>query len=276
MRCCSWQSIGWADILSGPLATSLFYIVPIIVIAWRFGFRAASIIVVAAGLVWLWSDLLLGAYDPWVSYWNALSRTVIFGAMGAFVAAVRHDRDRLRELNKQLEDALQRESQSARRDLMSGLPNSRAFEETLSRELARSSRESTAFGIGYMDVDNFKRVNDTLGHPAGDELLRRVAQALFISVREEDYCARLGGDEFAIIIVRPERETYHAIASRIYDRMRELACMYEGLELGATIGFVHFSEPPDDTVAVIRRADEAMYRVKSQHKGTYAVEEATV
>lgn len=266
-------AIGYADVVTGQLAMSLFYLVPVALIGWWFGFPTATIVAIAAAGAWLWSDVTVGAYDATISYWNAFTRLVIFAVTGWFVAKVRHDRIRLRELNAQLEESLRRESLSARRDEISGLPNSRAFDETLTRELARSRREGSPIGLAYIDLDNFKRVNDTLGHHEGDELLRRVAQAIFISVREVDYCARLGGDEFAVIIVQPAIETYDLIASRLYDRIRELAGMYQDLGFGATTGFAHFHDAPKDNTTAVRLADEAMYDLKLHSKGTYRVRE---
>ena len=266
--------IGYLDVITGQLAMSLFYLIPIVVIAWWHGNVAASGIAAWAAAVWLWSDVAVGAYEAHISYWNGFTRLIIFGAMGWFVGLLRTDRIQMGRLNYQLSEALARESGLARRDQLTGLPNSRAFEEILSREIARSLREETPLGLGYIDLDNFKRVNDTKGHTEGDELLQRVGQALFLSIREEDYAARLGGDEFALILLRPDERTYEAVASRIYERIGELAAGYPGLGFGATIGFVHFARAPRDSVTAVRVADEAMYAVKEHHKGQHQVMQA--
>src|SRR5262249_29855567 len=100
----------------------------------------------------------------------------------------------------ELKHADQQIARMARYDALTGLVNRQVFVETLERRIARARRDGTSFAVLYLDLDHFKDVNDTLGHPVGDELLREVGTRLQANVRAADTVARFGGDEFAILL----------------------------------------------------------------------------
>lgn len=263
--------IGWLDYASGPLAMSLFYFVPIVAAAWMSRQSAAIVTALAAGVAWLASELAVMPHEPRIVIWNGFTRGATFLILAIAVSFVRKDRDDLDFLNERLKNALELESRVARTDALTGLPNSRSFREGLERELARSRRDGSAIGIAYVDLDHFKRINDTLGHQAGDEALRRVGDVLRRSVRAEDLAARLGGDEFAIVSVNPTEDGLASIGERILEDVGQLAAEYPGTGFGCTIGFALFSEAPSDAVAAVREADELMYDVKQRAKGRYEI-----
>jgi len=267
--------IGWLDFKTGPVAMSLFYFVPIVVTAWRAGSTSSVFVALASGGAWLASEMALMQHAEQIIFWNCFTRTATFVTIAIMVSVVRSDRDSLRRLNDQLAAALEAEARVARTDPLTGLPNSRSFREALERELARGQRENGAIGISYIDLDNFKRINDSLGHDAGDDVLRRVGEALRRSVRAEDVAARLGGDEFAIISVRPTEEGLSTIAKRILAEIAEISRDYEGKGFGCTLGMILFPVAPVDAVAAVAQADALMYEVKARSKGTFEVRVST-
>src|SRR5438105_1846241 len=140
-----------------------------------------------------------------------------------------------------------------------GLANGRAFTERLRQELARAQRDHTPLCLAYIDLDNFKRVNDAHGHAAGDELLRSIAQAIRETVRASDVAARLGGDEFAVLFVGTRAEAADATAQRLLGCLERITALRPGLNLGASIGMALYPSPASSPEEMIRAADAAMY-----------------
>ncbi len=155
---------------------------------------------------------------------------------------------------------------ASRRDALTGLPNRRAFEEELAREAARAARSGAPLSVAILDVDRFKAVNDTLGHEAGDNVLRAVARFLARHVREADYVFRWGGDEFIVLISCDERE-----AVRKSEELRHAFAVSEEIgaiapAIGLSIGCVQV--PPDtrDIMPLVQTADERMYLDKKKRR----------
>jgi len=166
-------------------------------------------------------------------------------------------------------------------DMLTSLPNRRMFEEVLDLALARARRRGQSVAVLYMDLDNFKLVNDSLGHAAGDELLRELANRLRHSVREADVVARQGGDEFLVLLgdlepdgtedgESPAVELAESVARRIQNSLRRAFVLY-GTEFYATasMGISLFPDSADDARALLRQADAAMYRSKRTAPGGY-------
>ena len=159
----------------------------------------------------------------------------------------------------------------AKHDALTGLPNRVLFSERVEQALAHAGRDRTNFAVLMLDLDRFKSVNDTLGHPVGDELLRAVAARLNACVREVDTVARLGGDEFAIVqapLDRPEDAT--VLARRIVEI---LSAAYEidghHVIIGTSIG-VSFAPGDGATCAkLLKNADVALYRAKAEGRGIW-------
>jgi diguanylate cyclase (GGDEF)-like protein len=121
--------------------------------------------------------------------------------------------------------------------------NSRAFFEALSVEIARTRRSGRGFALAYLDVDNFKLVNDTRGHWAGDVLLRLIADSVRQGLRTTDVVARLGGDEFALLLGEATEQTAHMALTRIVAQLR-LAARAGGWPISYSIGAVVFAQAP--------------------------------
>ena len=137
--------------------------------------------------------------------------------------------------------------------------------ESLQREFERSARHGTAVSLVILDLDDFKQVNETHGHLAGDEVLRRVGQALRASVRAYDVVARYGGDEFAIIAIEAGEDTAAELAERALETIRrELASLGTGDVTAATAGVAEW-RPGDTPSTLIARADRAL--LGGKHEG---------
>ncbi|MBK9080170.1 MAG: EAL domain-containing protein [Hyphomicrobium sp.] len=159
--------------------------------------------------------------------------------------------------------------QLARFDALTGLANRHHFQERLEKAV-EDLGEQTEFALLWLDLDRFKSVNDTLGHPSGDELLRAVADRLRLCVRSSDFIARLGGDEFAIIatVTNSGTETAQILGDRI---VRRISAPYEIagklVSVGVSVGIVLAPRHGKSAEDLIRNADVALYRAKSQGRG---------
>jgi diguanylate cyclase (GGDEF)-like protein/PAS domain S-box-containing protein len=197
-------------------------------------------------------------------FWGELSvRSAEFGAKSLMLATLRDITDR-----KLIEADILR---MARYDSLTGLANRAVFLERLRLAIARAPRGSGRFAMLYLDLDHFKDVNDTLGHPLGDALLRAVADRLLACVRKTDLVARFGGDEFAVL---QENMTDPESAERLAAKIRDsLAAPYliEGNRIRSTvsIGIVPFSDDIRDAEAMMIKADLALYRAKDEGRNRF-------
>jgi diguanylate cyclase (GGDEF)-like protein/PAS domain S-box-containing protein len=153
----------------------------------------------------------------------------------------------------------------ANHDALTGLPNRILFGERLARFIADSTRERRRFIVLFADVDELKYINDTLGHTAGDELLRGVAARLESCLREGDTIARLGGDEFVIVLTRTDMsdDAIAAIVERIRVAIAEpMTVAGRDLRISCSIGVSRFPDDGIEAVDLLKHADQAMYRAK--------------
>lgn len=148
----------------------------------------------------------------------------------------------------------------ARTDTLTGLPNRRVLEERLEEELHRSARSRKSFALAIADLDRFKTINDTYGHPAGDEALQRFASALRSQARHADFVARFAGDEFAVILIDVDPPRARAILDRMVESVRAIR-LPNGAALSTSVG-VTLSYPVDSAESIVERADAALYQAK--------------
>ncbi|WP_086868702.1 cyclic di-GMP phosphodiesterase [Kosakonia pseudosacchari] len=158
----------------------------------------------------------------------------------------------------------------ANTDTVTGLPNRNAIHELISDAI--SARGETQVGVVYLDLDNFKKVNDAYGHMFGDQLLQAVALAILSCLEEGQVLARLGGDEFIVLATDTSQSLLEAMASRILTRLRQpfrigLIEVYTGCSLGISLAPQH----GNDRESVIRNADTAMYTAKESGRGKFCV-----
>lgn len=182
---------------------------------------------------------------------------------------------------RQYEATLERRVEEATRDLaylaqydsLTGLANRGLFRDRLAQALARADRHERLVALLFLDLDGFKAINDTLGHDAGDNLLKTVADRLRGCVRRADTVARLGGDEFAVILEGVSRiGDATAVAQKILDTVA-LPFILNGQEVFVTtsIGIAVYRRDGEDAEALTKNADTAMYRAKEQGRSTYQI-----
>ena len=180
---------------------------------------------------------------------------------------------RLRRTSSALQTSQDQAQYLAFHDTLTGLPNRALFEDRLRRALLTATHDTAKVALLYLDIDRFKHVNDTLGHPAGDELVRQTAARLAQTIREVDTVARLGGDEFALILidVRDVR-TAEDISARLLHRLQEPFKLFDDqVFVSASIGIALSTGPDSDADDLLRRADIALYEAKKNGRGRFQV-----
>ncbi|MGC4119090.1 MAG: diguanylate cyclase [Myxococcales bacterium] len=255
-------AIGLADFFtSEEFSLAIFYLVPVLSSTWLAGRRSGLAIATLCSVTSILSDLYSVPYHPTaVHVWNFLMRLGFFAVTALLHASLR--------------GALERERALARRDPLTGLNNRTAFMELAEAELARSRRYERTLTVAYLDCDNFKQVNDTKGHQAGDRVLWLVGHTLENTVRKTDVAARLGGDEFALLFPELEADEARDVISKIQARL--LAAMAEAkLPVTFSIGVVTYTRAPAGVDSLLRRADELMYEVKRSGRNSLRFEAAT-
>lgn len=167
-----------------------------------------------------------------------------------------------------LEDQIEHNKYLALHDELTGLPNRRLFQDRLSSALERSRRNGSQAALLLVDLDDFKQVNDTLGHHVGDELLRQVGQLFIARVRRSDTVARTGGDEFSIILEEPmsraDAVRVGATLSRLLDEPLDING--HSFRVGASVGVAVYPDDATDAEALCIAADVRMYAVKQSEK----------
>ena len=158
-------------------------------------------------------------------------------------------------------------------DPVTGLANRHAFNDRISFAIREAERFSEQLALIILDLDNFKQVNDTLGHHAGDELLRLIAQLLVRTLRRDDFIARLGGDEFAVILRNsPSREEIEQICSKLVNAFAQPTRVgQQDFFVTASIGLALYPEHGRDANELSRHADTAMYQAKQGGKNSFAI-----
>jgi len=177
-------------------------------------------------------------------------KTTFAGQVGLSIANIR------------LREALRAQSV---RDALTGLYNRRYLEEVLDREMRRAGRAAQTLGVLMLDLDHFKRFNDTYGHEAGDAVLRETATFLLKNVRAEDFVCRFGGEEFVIILPTADLEGSRARAERLRSKMAELTILHQGRSLGMvtfSVGVAAFPEHGMSPQELMAAADAALYEAK--------------
>jgi diguanylate cyclase (GGDEF)-like protein/PAS domain S-box-containing protein len=211
-----------------------------------------------------------------IRYWAYRNRRVIEAGKPPYVighaqdiTAQRIAEKALHASEEKLRAALENEKNLSRIDFVTQIPNRRAFSEILQLEIKRSRRYRRPMTLAYVDLDNFKQVNDRFGHETGDDLLRLTAQTLRANIRATDTIARLGGDEFALLLP----ETDHQPACAVIAKLRGILLQtIEARHSAVTIsvGLVTFAAPSDSIEEVIKIADDLMYSAKNQGKNCVA------
>ena len=247
--------ITYLDFLTGiEISVSIFYFIPISISAWLLGREYSLAFSFLGVLCWLTSDINESYIHNWlIVSWNALSRMGIFLIISFLI--------------DNLKKGLLREKTAARIDSLTRIPNSRSFYEAGKSEIQRANRYKRDFSIAYLDVDNFKGVNDKSGHAAGDELLKKIGKIIVSNIRVTDVAARLGGDEFAAIFPETDAEKVKIILKHVKEKLDEMA-KANNLSVSFSIGVVTCSGGDCTIQELIKEADAQMYKVKKHGKNS--------
>lgn len=209
-----------------------------------------------------------------VSHFSLDGRRYFVGTMRD-VTQRRENENEIKLRNQQLQSVNRRLEQLAMHDHLTGLPNRSLFLKKLQNCLHSADLTDQSLILLMLDLDNFKEINDTLGHNIGDELLKRVSQRLRNVLRTSDPLARLGGDEFGIILMRATPEGAAIVANNILQSLEPLFEVEKHqLSVKASIGISIYREHGDNEASLLKNADVAMYEAKRNHVG-YAFYDAT-
>ena len=256
-------TVGFAENVTGPgVSFTLLYLVPIVFVTWFAGLWLGVATCAVGAEVWLLADLArpMPAHHS-APYLNATLELGVFMLVAVLLSS--------------LKTRLRREEALARADSLTGLPNRRSFFEAAERELARLRRHSLPLTLAYIDVDDFKRINDRFGHQAGDAVLALIASELRRSIREVDVAARIGGDEFALLLPETDAATARILLDRLNGTLR-IAMDTAGWALTFSVGAVTFSRAPETAEEMVRRVDQLMYDVKGAGKNALRHETAII
>lgn len=253
--------VGAFDVLTGyELSFSIFYAIPVAVAAWYTGKRLGLVVALISAVSWFSADVATGhTYShPAIPYWNASVRLGYFLIIAYLLRRVRL--------------SLERQEQLAQQDGLTGLLNARAFKSGSRAVFDLAARHRRPLTLAYLDLDGFKGVNDSLGHDAGDRVLREVGAVLAATLRGSDFGGRLGGDEFAVLLPETDLAGARVFFGKLRSALLELV-QRNRWPVGFSIGVAVFSEPTADVEDAIRCADRLMYEVKGAGKNDLRFEE---
>lgn len=246
--------VGFIDFRTGyELSFALFYLVPVALVAWYVNVKYGVVISFISAATWQTVNLMAGEVhlNLIAPYWNTTTR------LGFFIVVT--------FLLSRLKIALEREKALSRTDYLTGVANNRSFYETAAMELNRSRRYRHPLTVAYLDLDNFKDVNDSFGHTVGDEALQVVAKTILRHTRATDVVARLGGDEFAVLLPETDYNAARGVISRIHEVL--LSEMEKNRwSVTFSIGVLTYVSPPEEVDELIRVVDNLMYEVKKNGK----------
>ena len=188
---------------------------------------------------------------------DAKNRPINYISVFSDISAIKHSQERLEHL--------------AHHDSLTGLPNRALLDEHLAHGLARAKRQGYVLAVLFLDLDRFKNVNDSLGHPAGDELLRQVSKRLKQLIREEDLVARQSGDEFAIVLEKPsDGQSVARVAQKCIDAFVQPFLIEKGeVYTSASIGISVYPDDGEQVDELLKHADTAMYHAKELGRNNY-------
>jgi diguanylate cyclase (GGDEF)-like protein len=228
-----------------------------------------TLVIFAAGLIFVWMAVGITQTNPTYRLFVRVNCITASGVGLIVGASLWYYEVRTVEQRLQIEEQNSALETLAVRDPLTGLFNRRRFLEALDLEIARIRRTGQGGAILWLDLDDFKAINDKFGHPAGDAVLLHVAAILTGCVRVTDTVARFGGEEFIVLLPDTDQKGALETACRILNTLRETTVMFRGAELSVTASCGAAAIeiiPPDPAGATIQKADTALYRAKKTGK----------
>jgi diguanylate cyclase (GGDEF)-like protein len=240
-------------LIGGFFHLSVFLLAPVALVAWNVGLKTglAFSLLSASYLV---LDYFLHPFlfpHPWVVAWDAFAVTLYFSVTSLVLVS----------LKKELVNAFQK----SKTDALTGLLNSGSFFEAAEKERFRADRYGHPFTLCFLDLDNFKRVNDIHGHMMGDMLLKKVSGILENEVRSSDLVARLGGDEFVVLFPEAGPEAAEILGSKLHQAIAAGLKEEQSL-VTPSMGMVTYFQVPEKIEDIVHAADSLMYEAKRSGK----------
>lgn len=246
--------LGLLDYITGPeYSFSIFYLLPVTLAVLVNGSRLGYLVAVMSALVWMLADLVSGAVysSAWIPLWNTLVRLGYFTLNSYLIGRLTRMVAEVRELS--LIDPLTKAA------------NWRFFEEYSKKAVPAAVRDKKAVTLAYVDLDDFKALNDRYGHARGDEALILLAKTIRDGIRPEDMLARLGGDEFLVFLTGPGYEAADLVLRRLH-ATATAALAEKGWGLTLTVGAATFTDLSSPLNELMARADELLYESKRAGK----------
>lgn len=252
--------VGILNYVAGPnLSTWIFYLIPIFLVTWCIGRWVGILMSIFSALIWSIAEYASGEtyLDEAIPYWNCIARLGYFLILTFVLSA--------------LKAAIEKEKELSRIDFLTRVGNGRYFIELANMEINRARRYEHPLTVAYIDLDNFKMINDRFGHSTGDNLLRLVADTIKNNIRLTDTVVRMGGDEFAILLPETGPELAKSITRRVQQINLELM-QRNGWPVTFSIGVVTFISPPSTVDEILKRSDNLMYSAKNNGKNAIKYE----
>lgn len=244
------------DIVGRGLTFTLVYLIPISVVSWFGGIYYGIAIGLFCSFAWL--DVYIVHHRDMLLL-NDLTITNISMKFTIYISYA--------ILMGKLSEVLRREKAISRIDNLTGLANSRAFIDALDKEIDRFARHERIVSMIYMDLDNFKAINDNHGHTMGDKALKETAKVLNSVFRTSDTVARMGGDEFAVLLPETDNISSMTVAEKLREEYKKMSDEHKW-HISLSIGVATFTNPPKDSDDIIKLADSLMYAAKKSGKNS--------
>jgi len=246
--------LGWLDYATGDYSLIVFYVIPVSLMAW-FVTRTSGVLFCFLALATRFvADISPNTFSPVrteLHYWNVFIEFLFLLIMSLLFSALRK--------------TLDSEKSRASTDPLTGALNRRSFFGLAEHELNRSRRYNQPLTLAYIDLDNFKDVNDQKGHHVGDELLIAVVTTLAGNIRSTDILSRFGGDEFVLLLPETRSEAALPFLTKIHDHLQQ-TMLSNNWPVTFSIGAVTYLNAPENMDEIICRADVLMYEVKRSGK----------
>lgn len=248
-------TVGFFDFITGvEIESFIFYAAPVSFACWFLSRRSGMAMALLSTWLWWFVNAMALTADPYtfrISLWNTSIRLVFFVGLVLIIGETRQVHYKLLRL--------------ASTDLLTQLKNRRAFYEQFEIEQSRAEREGTPISVIYLDLDNFKLVNDRWGHQVGDRLLQKIAQAIHDALRKTDVAGRLGGDEFVLLLPGTSPEAALNVAKRTQAQLNQ-SMADNGWPVTVSMGVASFPTIHYTPAQMLEKADQLMYQAKQEGK----------
>ncbi|HUI69288.1 MAG TPA: GGDEF domain-containing protein [Spirochaetia bacterium] len=246
--------VGGADYATGyELSLSIFYLIPVSLLAWTTGKWSGLAGALLSAGVWTFADAMAGEQFSSLFFilWHGATRAGVLGTLAVLFSALRV--------------SIEREKALGRVDHLTGAANTRSFLEILRSELDRFRRYGRPFTLAYIDLDNFKAVNDSYGHNVGDTLLQTVVSVIKSRSRTTDVVGRLGGDEFIVLFPEADQKAAQIVITQIRENIL-IEMGRRGWPVTVSIGALTCTDWPAGVDELIKQVDDLMYAAKVKGK----------